>query len=175
MGVAARKKSGVKGLAITVFVLAVTDVVLSVLTRMADFVAASWGEMGPWALTGGPFRMPVYLFDFVAFCLFLLFLRSVAATLGKKPLARNVVALLSLWGGFLVAALVLFFLLLLAVLDQRGPRGITDQFRLIGPFAIFILVILGCIGLALYVWFLVVLHQTRNALNRHLSSRADGH
>lgn len=170
MWVAPRQNSGVKGLAITVFVLAVTAVVLSILTQMASFVAAFHRNPLMWALTGGTFRLPVYLLDAVAFLLFLLFLRSIAAVLGKKALARNVVIFLASWGGFLASAVVLFFILLTAVLDRRG--GIGDQviWSVVGPFALYVLVILGTIGLALYVWFLVVLHQTRSALGSYLSN-----
>jgi hypothetical protein len=163
--VAPRRDSGVKALAIAVFVLAVTSVVLSVLTRMASFTVDDA------LIAGGSFHAFVYLLDVAAFCLLLFFLRSIALAVGQKALARNLMVLLASWGGFLVAAVVLFSLLLLAVLDQHG--GIEEKIRLIGPFAFFIVAMLGCIGLALYVWFLVVLHQTRRALGHYLSGRPE--
>lgn len=168
--VAPRRDSGVKALAVTVFVLASTALVLSVLTRMSSFAFFHRDPLA-WALLGGQLHVFVYLLDVATFCLLLFFLRSVAAAVGDKILATNLIFLLASWGSFCVVAVVLVFLLLLMVGNAlfEGSKRMQEEFRVIGPFALFILGVLGCVGLALYVWFLIALHQTRGAVGRYLS------
>ena len=179
MGVApTRKVAGLKGLAIAAFSCAIAYLIVPVVTFGGGALMYRNG--------GGCVIIPGYgLWGlvFLAECIcFMLFLRGVAVVMKQEALAKNV--LFSMMGNIVYAMLapivpvVLAFALGAAMFSSiaaSGPRNASGAAgNVAGTGAAFAIgggicmVLMFLIGLGLFIWYMVLVHQVRSAVSARL-------
>jgi len=178
MGIApTRKAAGLKGLAIAAFSCAIAYLLIPLFTIGGGALMYRSG--------GGCVAIPGYgLWGivFLAECIcFMLFLRGVAVVMKKEGLAQNV--LFSMIGNIVFAVvapivpIVLAFALGAAMFSSiaSGPRnvsGAAGNFAGTGAaFAIgggLCMILMFLIGLGLFIWYMVLVHQVRSAVSAWL-------
>jgi hypothetical protein len=171
-----RKTQSLKGLAIAAFSLGIANVILPLLSNGAT--AALGRNNGVVAVAGQGFFFVLAIAEVICF---FLFLRGVAVAMRKEGLARNLVMYLI---GLAVFAFLIvpigFVLLLLGVgaaafgvaSSHNGQAAAANAANAMAGFAIlgiscFILLIL--IGVGFFVWYMVLLYQTRSAVDGWLA------
>jgi hypothetical protein len=180
MGVAPTMKTKVlKGLAIAAFCAGIANLLLPWVSAGGSFALARYGGgcvgFGGWGLTG-----MLALAEFVCFGIFL---RGVASVMKKDGLAMNVIIHMIGTIIWFVAMPVLAFIFILvsgaamftSIASSAGsnnPSAVagnaagTSAAILVGGVVCWALVLL--IGLALFIWYFVLLYQVRGTVDRWL-------
>jgi hypothetical protein len=185
-----KRDSAIKVLALTTFALAIAQIafnllgnLISALTTPAGF-AGAFGSSNPLgtftAGTGisvamGLLSLVCSIAWFVVFCLFL---RSIALTVRNRGLADTIRTFMISVGAFLGAAIVLgaimFAIIGAALVSTLGGAGGPPSRSTANAFGgamlvnCFFALALGGGALALFVWYVVILHQVRGSLDRFI-------
>ena len=178
MGIApTRKAAGLKGLAIAAFSCAIAYLLIPLFTIGGGALLARNG--------GGCVMIPGYgLWGlvFLAECIcFMLFLRGVAVVMKKDALGQNV--LFSMIGNIVYAVvapivpIVLAFAFGMALVSSfaAGPRNVSGAVGNAAgtgtAFAVgggLCMILMFLIGLGLFIWYMVLVHQVRSAVSAWL-------
>jgi hypothetical protein len=164
------KDTSLKTLAITAFSLAAGAVALYAINLLLNMVGVRNSILSLLAF-------PLHIASFVVF---MIFVRGVCLRTGQKEMAGKVVTNLIAWGVYYVGIVLSSCLIGIALgaamfgaLSGGGgggptPGSVASSF---GTFAIVACALLGLIlvvGACLFVWYLMILGQVRNGLDRHL-------
>ena len=179
MGVAAtRKTQYLKYLAIATFCLALAGIVLPLLFVGFQFALASARVGGCIGFSGQGLSAMIGLAEFVCF---FLFLRGVAVALKKDGLAQNVLIYMisvPIYWALAVVSIIIFVVASGAALfgalsssaGTNNPSAAAGNMAGAGAAVLIAGItcwgLLALIGLALFVWYVVLLYQVRGALDR---------
>jgi hypothetical protein len=181
MGVApTRKTQHLKYLAIATFCLALAGILLPVLFVSFQFALASARVGGCIGFSGQGLSAVIGLAEFICF---FLFLRGVAVALKKDGLAQNVLIYMisvPIYWALAVVSVIIFvvatgaamFGALSSSAGSNNPSVAAGNVAGAGAAMIIAGItcwgLLALIGLALFVWYVVLLYQVRGALDRWL-------
>lgn len=174
-----RKTQVLRGLAIAVFCMGIANLILPWVSAGVSFGLARYGG-GCVGLAGNGLFSVLALAEFICFCLFL---RGVAAVMKKDGLAQNVLfyMIATIVFGALVGlmAFVLPFVGAAAIIGigassagsnnasaTAGNMAGAGAAVLIGGVVCGALLLL--IGLALFIWYIILLYQVRGTVDRWL-------
>jgi hypothetical protein len=157
------KGSAARPLAITAFALTVAGGVFYLLGILIRLSAPRVLRHGPYAtLAGGEFGLLANIIWLAAFIVFIFFLRSTAVAIGEKRLARHVVNLLITGACYLAFVVVLVLIAVIVVWSAEGGKDAAAA----GIVLLLLTALGGLAGLALYIWYLVLLHWVRGAVSQ---------
>jgi hypothetical protein len=188
MAVPPKRGSAIKGLAVATFALAVGQIVCSYLGNVVSWVSgAGFAGTGirvnpALGLGGSGAAIGLALLGMAAgiasYIVFLFFLRSVAFAVRQPDLARTIrtflIAVASALGATIVAYGLMIALVGAAVVSSFGGGGRAPNQAAAGALGgvMILFMVFGCVfvvaGLGLFVWYIVILHQVRGAIDRYL-------
>jgi hypothetical protein len=166
-------ESGAKGLGATVLVLAVANPVLTLLIMIFVFAAGVMTLEGDYRgarATGGMLGALQFLNWLIILAkpfIFLLFLRAVALRLRIRRLAQGIQHLTLLYG---LTVLLSFFFVLMSFMSQVFFSPREDRQTMVAHLSLLLAfgIVLLCLWLAWLVWYMVILFQSRRAVEHHL-------
>jgi hypothetical protein len=177
MQVPAQRNSAARGLAIAAFSCAAGAVFLNLVgAGMSGFGGGGRGAALILAGGGNIFGNVAALLALAGFVCWLIFLRSVALQLRGPEVAGRIIAYIitSLLFGAIafVMMLILVIVGVASVFGAAGANSATGALQTMGAFMIFAIFMGGLLALgslALYVWYILLVTQVRNLVDRHLS------
>ena len=178
MGVAATPKTqALKGLAIAVFSLAIANLVLPLGSTGASFALARTALGGCVGFSGQGLTAVLTLAEYICF---FLFLRGVAVVMKKDGLAQNI--LIYMIAAPIYFAMVVIMAIVLPLVGAAAFLGVgmssagsnqpsqamgnaagAGAAMLVGGLVCGALIVL--IGLALFIWYIILLYQVRGAVD----------
>jgi hypothetical protein len=177
MAVPDKPGSGRRPLAIATFSCAIAWVVLYLGSCGLSGLASGIGNSGGGAATvlGGLLNLLNYFVALAWWICFLLFLRSVAVSMRENALALQIVYYMiavptySVLVGIMIG--VMFFAGALAVagaVSAKNGQGAATSMGAFGVFAVGCGILFVCVGIGLFIWYVVLVHQVRNSVRRYL-------
>ncbi len=176
-----KRNNPVRGLAIATFITSATGAGLTLIANIVSLiVGVEYVNSGysPTALlannANGVMGLLAGLVTLAAAILFFFYLRCLCLAMRRDGLASTVTTLMIATGGLILVCLLIFFMMMFmlgasfnmamggnAISGARTAQGTA----LIGM-ALFC--IAGIAGLGLFVWYIVVLHQVRDAVTTYI-------
>jgi predicted Zn finger-like uncharacterized protein len=180
LSVPSKRGSGLKGLAIATLATSIAHIVLSLLDTFASIVSvgmAGFSPFGVGSMTG--LHMMLILAAGVCslawFVVFLLFLRGVAKAVKQSSLAGSIVSYMISVGVY-IGVFILFAGIVIAVAGlgalSMASSGSARAGASAGMAIVIMVLAFECFallaGLALFIWYIVILHQVRGAVDEYL-------
>jgi hypothetical protein len=178
LAVPQKPNNPVRGLAIAAFILTAAFAALSVLQVLIGLIAGADSTMGgfsPSALVGsGITGILAGLVQLAALIVFLFYLRALCRAVRKEGLAKTVTSYIITVGVFaLVCGVVVgIMFLMMGVAFDMGTSGNARGAASAAQGAGFMVIGFTCLGfvvfLGLFVWYVVILHQVRGAVDTYI-------
>jgi hypothetical protein len=180
--VPSNRDSAAKGLVIAAFSCACAAVALNLFGALLSGALNGLAQGGLAVLFvggyGNAFGLLAGLIALGGFVCWLLFLRSVALQLRGSDVAGRIVTWIIVWlvfgGAVFVIGLVIFLAGIATAFSATQSATPGGAIRTMGAFAVVAVVmacLVGLVGLALYVWYILLVTQVRHLVDRHLARR----
>ncbi len=178
MAVPDKPGSGRRPLAIATFSCAIAGVVLSLGSCGLSGVASGMGNNGGSGAApalGGIINLVNYAVALACWVCFLLFLRSVAASMRDRALARQFVYYLIAVPAYSLLMGIMFVIMIFAgalavvgAASAKTGQGAATSMGAFGIFAVGCGILFVCVGIGLFIWYVVLVHQVRNSVRQYL-------
>jgi hypothetical protein len=170
-------KNGAKMLAIVALAL-FGLALLGSLVNLFLPAATAMGGGSPMAFMSGPVGLGTSFASVASWVVFLFFLRSLSLAMNDRGLAQSVVYLVVMAGITIVLHVIFVLVTILAaaslVASAAGGGNIRQMEGSAAGAGMLVLVfgvVVGCLYLACFIWYIITLFQVRGAITRHVGSR----